>query len=279
MERTNTIFTCPVCGACLVRGNRAYRCPAGHSYDIAAEGYVHLLPPNRMHSKTPGDTKQMVRARREFLDAGHYQPFSDCLNRLAGEALSTLKSPVILDAGCGEGYYTGRLYREIAAQGVSPEAFGFDISKFAVKSAAKHCPGIGFAVASCFAIPIGTAAVDCLLDVFAPLVPEEFARVLKPGGTMILAVPSAKHLWGLKEILYDKPYQNEEKMTEYAGFSFVKRVPVRDRLVLESTEMIQNLFAMTPYYWKTPVEGSLRLQKMERLETEIGFDFLVYRRE
>ena len=94
---------------------------------------------------------------------------------------------------------------------------------------------------SCFAIPIGTAAVDCLLDVFAPLVPEEFARVLKPGGTMILAVPSAKHLWGLKEILYDKPYQNEEKMTEYAGFSFVKRVLVRDRLVLESTEMIQNL--------------------------------------
>jgi Methylase involved in ubiquinone/menaquinone biosynthesis len=185
---------------------------------------------------------------------------------------------VVLDAGCGEGYYTGRLSDSLSAQGFSPELYGFDISKFAVKAAAKAYKSIAFAVASCFAIPVADGSADCVVDVFAPLVEDEFLRVLRPGGVLILAVPGPRHLFGLKEILYDVPYENEYRETEYAGFSFIRRVAVQDTIHIAGAQTVQNLFAMTPYYWKTPVEGSRRLSETAVLDTEIEFDFLIYRK-
>lgn len=95
---------------------------------------------------------------------------------------------------------------------------------------------------------------------------------------MILAVPSQRHLFGLKEILYDAPYENEKRDTEYPGFRFLERRPVRGELLLEEPGLIQDLFSMTPYYWKTPAEGGERLRKRTFLRTEIGFDFLLYER-
>ena len=88
-----------------------------------------------------------------------------------------------------------------------------------------------------------------------------------------------RHLWELKKVLYDAPYENERKDTFFDGFSFVGREEVRTRLTLDTPQVIHDLFAMTPYYWKTGEEGSRRLQALPELETEIAFDFLVYRRE
>ena len=156
---------------------------------------------------------------------------------------------------------------------------GFDISKFAVKAAAKRQKTAEFAVASIFHIPVADNSVDCLINVFAPMVEAEFCRVLKSGGTMIFAVPTEWHLYGLKEVLYDEPYENAYKETDYEGFDFVKREPVTGTLTLTDPEQIQNLFRMTPYYWKTPVEGSRKLSEATVLQTEIGFDFLVYRKK
>lgn len=271
-------FICPICRRPLSRLGGACVCPNGHSYDIAAEGYIHLLPPNKMHAKIPGDSRQMVAARRNFLATGLYEPFSDALNGLVAEAVRGLESPQILDAGCGEGYYTGRLREELTRRGIRAQIAGFDISKFAVKAAARRCRGIEFAVGSIFDIPAASASADCVLNVFAPLVPGEFLRVLRPGGTLIIAVPGARHLFGLKRILYDEPYENECKDTVYDGFVFQKRVPVRGKIEIRDKKVMQDLFAMTPYYWKTPPEGGERLRKTELLRTEIGFDFLVYRR-
>ena len=192
------MFICPVCGNLLQKEEKAYICPKGHNYDLAREGYVYLLPPNKKHSKDPGDNKQMVAARRAFLETGLYQPFSDELDRLALECLGKNGSPVVLDAGCGEGYYTGRLAQ---ALGERARVFGFDISKCAVRAAAKRYREIAFAVGSSFGIPFADAAADLVVNVFAPIVPEELARVVKPGGHLILAVPGERHLYGLKEIL------------------------------------------------------------------------------
>ena len=139
------MFICPVCGNLLQKEEKAYTCPKGHNYDLAKEGYVYLLPPNKKHSKDPGDNKQMVAARRAFLETGLYQPFSDELDRLALECLGENRSPVVLDAGCGEGYYTGRLAQ---ALGERARVFGFDISKCAVRAAAKRYREIAFAVGS-----------------------------------------------------------------------------------------------------------------------------------
>ena len=273
-----SLFICPVCGGPLEKGKGVCRCEKGHSYDIASEGYLYLLPPNKKHSKLPGDDKQMVAARRAFLQSGLYGLFGGVLCGLVKDAVKGRRNPFVLDAGCGEGYYTGRMAEELGKEAPCRIA-GFDISKFAVKAAAKRYAGIEFAVASAFGIPVADASADCLTDVFAPIVPGEFARAVKPGGAMILAVPGKRHLYGLKEILYDEPYENEEKDTEYNGFTFIRRVAVPGEITVRDNGMIRNLFAMTPYFWKTPEEGVKRLERTETLKTEIEFDFLCYRRD
>lgn len=276
MEKS--LFTCPICGGELEKSGGVCRCGKGHSYDIASEGYLYLLPPNKKHSKLPGDDKQMVAARREFLNSGLYDIFSDALGRLVQEAVQGRREPFVLDAGCGEGYYTGRMAEELRKD-ASCRLAGFDISKFAVKAAAKRYAAIDFSVASAFGIPVADESVDCLTDVFAPIVPREFARVVKPGGVMILAVPGRRHLYGLKEILYKEPYENEEKDIEYEGFTFLSRTAVPGEITVQGNGMIRNLFAMTPYFWKTPEDGVKRLERVETLKTEIEFDFLCYRRD
>lgn len=270
-------FICPICKEKLNRLEKASLCPNGHSFDLAAQGYVHLLPPNKMHAKIPGDSKLMVSSRRRFLEAGFYRLFSNQLNELALTFLQT-ESPVILDAGCGEGYYTGRLYDALVERGKSPQLYGFDISKFAIKAAAKKYRQIQFAVGSIFDIPVASGSVDCVVDIFAPIVESEFHRVLKSDGYFLLAVPGERHLFGLKEILYEAPYENEHKETEYEGFTFITRVPVRDTIQINGNALIMDLFAMTPYYWKTTPAGSERLKQTDFLETEIAFDFLVYQK-
>lgn len=272
---SETGFCCPICGEALSRGERGAACPKGHSFDRARQGYLHLLPPNKMHSKVPGDSREMVESRRRFLEAGYYGPFRDKLRGLAAELAGDRGKVKILDAGCGEGYYTGAL-REALPQA---EVYGFDISKPAVKAAAGKYKGISFAVASSFAIPVPDGFCDLLVDVFSPLAEEEFARVVKPGGFFLYAVPGEKHLLGLKEILYETPYENERRETEYPGFSFVARHEVRDRIWIPDAETARDLFAMTPYYWKTGVDGGRRLGETKGFFTEIAFDFLAYRRE
>ncbi len=269
------MFICPVCGQLLQKEGTAYTCSLGHSYDLAKEGYVYLLPPNKKHSKDPGDNKQMVAARRSFLETGLYRLFSEELNRLALEAVGERGNPVILDAGCGEGYYTGRLASAFAGRA---RVYGFDISKCAVRAAAKRYRNIAFAVGSSFGIPFADAAADLVVNVFAPIVPGELARVVKPGGYLILAVPGEQHLYGLKEILYENPYENTYKETEYPGFTFLKRTMAGDDITITDNQTMLNLFAMTPYYWKTGVEGGEHLRRTERLDTHIEFHFLVYKR-
>lgn len=268
------LFCCPACSGALEKREHALVCPKGHSYDLARQGYVHLLPVKQMHAKVPGDTKQMVDARRQFLALGHYDAFRDELKCLTEQYLPA--GGTILDAGCGEGFYTAALLE--AAQTVNGTVTGVDISKFAVKAAAGKYKGIDFAVASLFHIPCMAESVDVLTDVFAPIVPEEFLRVLKHGGIMILTVPGARHLYGMKEVLYTAPYENEEHDTAYEGFEYLGRKSVQRQITVEGKENIEALFSMTPYYWKTDVAGGERLRALDTLETEIKFDFLVYRK-
>ena len=148
-----SLFRCPVCGAPLSREERAYRCPAGHSYDIAREGYTYLLPPNQKHSAAPGDDREMAAARRDFLSKGYYDPL---LNTLCSIILAhTGPEPVVLDAGCGEGYYTAGIHRALLGAGRRPQMAGTDISKFILRTAAKRDRDIAFAVASSYHLPGG----------------------------------------------------------------------------------------------------------------------------
>lgn len=270
------LFCCPLCGGTLQLNQNSLHCPKKHSFDVAKEGYAHLLPAQKMHSKIPGDNKEMVLSRRTFLQGGFYAPFAQALSQLVCQEAkcNTLK---ILDAGCGEGYYTKSVTNALRTQNISAQIAAFDISKHAVRAAARLDPEIEWAVASSFAIPTPKRTFDCVINVFSPMVAKEFLRVLKPGGALLYAVPGARHLFGLKEILYETPYENKVQDIAYEGFRLEQRIPVQLQSTITGAQ-IQNLFTMTPYYWKTPKEGAAKLQQCEHLETELSFDFLVYRR-
>ena len=128
-------LACPLDDEPLQRDGKVWRCAHGHSFDVARQGYVHLLPVQNKRSRDPGDSKQMVAARRRFLNAGHYRPIAEAVSRAALAGLPTDATANCLDAGCGEGYYL----RELAdAAGEQPLALlGLDISKWAVLAAAK----------------------------------------------------------------------------------------------------------------------------------------------
>lgn len=273
------VFCCPICKKPLTDEKTSLRCEKGHSFDKAAQGYVHLLPSSKMKTKLPGDSREMVEARRRFLDTEIYAPFKEEAARLLLNSLAGIKKPVVLDAGCGEGYYTDYIAKEFEKEKRDFDLFGIDISKNAVKSAAKRNRQINLAVASCFDLPVCDNFADALVSIFSPIAQAEFKRVVRPGGYLLIAVAGERHLFGLKEVLYEHPYENEHKKTEYDGFKFVSRTHVRSVTHLTSQQQIADLFTMTPYYWKTPVDGAKRLSLLDSLDTEIGFDFLLYRRE
>lgn len=271
-----SFFICPVCGAALEREERRYICPAGHSFDRAKEGYCNLLPVNRKHSKDPGDDKGMAAARGAFLSKGYYEPLRRELCRLA--VSMTGDAPAVLDTGCGEGYYTSGIYRALLAGGKAPRMAGTDISKFTLRRAVKREKEVEFAVASSYHLPVAAESVDLIVNCFSPMAAEEFRRVLKKGGGLLYVVPSEKHLWELKEILYDRPYVNEVKEVPYEGFEPVEVRHVEEVIHLPCREDIGALFQMTPYFWNTPREGVRRLEEREELTCRISFDIHVFRK-
>lgn len=274
MSQSKSLFVCPVCGKTLRREEGRYVCGGGHSFDIAKEGYVNLLPANHQHSKAPGDDKDMASARTRFLEGGWYEPLRLELCKLIGGCAGN--SPSLLDAGCGEGWYTAALSEVVAAH--DGWTAGIDLSKPAVKKVARRCPAGEFAVASVYRLPLADSSVDLLVNCFSPLAAEEFYRVLKPGGKFLYVVPGPRHLWELKEVLYQNPYENEEKREEYPGFRYLDVVPVETRFTLPDPPTIEALFRMTPYYWKTPREGAARLAALNTLPLTAQFRIHVMER-
>ena len=270
-----SLFTCPICAAPLVREGNTYRCPSRHSYDVAREGYVHLLPANKKHSANPGDDKDMAAARTRFLDGGWYAPLRDALCRLAEEY--TGPAPAVLDAGCGEGYYTVGIFECLKNTKDSVSLAGVDLSRSALKKAARRTPEGEFAVASVYHLPAADGAADLLVDCFAPLALEEYRRVLKPGGVFLYVVPAPRHLLELKAVLYDAPYENPEESPEYDGFTRLGVTGVETKMDLPAPALM-DLFRMTPYVWKTPREGVARLEALSSLTVTAAFHIHAYRR-
>ena len=184
----------------------------------------------------------------------------------------------LLDAGCGEGWYDRCIAQALAEKGRRVQLAGFDIAKPAVRLAAKALPTAQYAVASSFSQPVRTGWADLLLNCFSPFAQEEFLRVLRPGGRMIYVVPGAEHLYQMKAVLYEKPYKNPVQQIAYDGFAAIGEREVTGRVTVPH-EQLEALFAMTPYYWKTPRDGAARLAALPELTTDIAFRFLVFEKE
>ncbi len=261
-------WLCPVCRKSLRANGNSCLCENRHCFDIAKSGYVNLILSNKsLH----GDDKEMITARRTFLNSGHYKILCDALCDSV-KSVSEMRT-VILDAGCGECYYTSEISKSC------PEAavLGIDLSKDALKAGGKRNAGLLLAAASVYDIPLADESVDIVVSVFAPMATREFRRILKNNGILIRVIPLAKHLFGMKKILYENPYENEEEREIPEGFEVLSEHQIRSEIHLLHDEII-SLFKMTPYFYRTDKKGRERLYSFDSLDTEIEFGILIFRK-
>lgn len=261
---------CPICGAPLAKGEKALVCPSHHSFDIARQGYVNLLPVQQKHSQDPGDTREQVLSRRAFLDTGTYAPILEALIETAREYGA---SGELLDVGCGEGYYCAGL-----SQALGLPLTGVDISKEAVRAAAARYKGPNWLCATAAHLPVGDERVGLLTSLFALTLPEEFLRVLRPGGLYIQVVAAEDHLLGLKRIIYDRLTHKEKHTTqELPGLTRLHSQQISFDFTL-TKEQIPWLFAMTPHLFRIGKAGAARLAQAQTLEDRASCVLNVYRK-
>ncbi len=258
---------CPLCGGGFALEERSLRCPAGHSFDLAKEGYVNLLVGSKPGDAT-GDSKQAARFRRDFLNKGYYAPLRDALT-----ARYARRRGALLDLCCGEGWYTSAL---AALPGL--RVYGFDLAREMVRLAAKRPGDMTLFVANLARIPVAEGAFDWATLLFAPFREQTLLRVLKPGGGLTLVVPGRRHLFGLKQAVYARPYENDEALPETAALELLEVQKVRGTVLLESQADIQAVFRMTPYYYRSSPADRAKLEGLDSLETEIEFLLAEYRR-
>ena len=265
-------FSCPVCGHILYEDGRTLKCDSKHSFDIARQGYVNLLQSQKSSKKRHGDDTLMVKARQDFLEKGYYSNLREALVKRVAE--NTYENPIIADLGCGECWYTERVYSALE----NATVFGIDISKQALIAGARRCKDLKLAVASTADIPLPDSSCDAVICVFAPYCEAEVLRVLKRGGVFIKAFPLEDHLIELKAVIYDKPYKNEVSIAFDSGFEEVSLERVTNVITLTNNEDIMNLFKMTPYYYKTGKADQQKLENLDFLETKTEFGLLALRK-
>ena len=261
---------CPICGEELNLTGKQYVCSRNHSFDVARQGYVNLLTVQQKHSLNPGDTREQVLSRREFLEAGFYAPIAEAL---IAEAKALGISGQILDVGCGEGYYSSRL-----ADALEAPLTGLDISKEAVRCAAAKYKGKQWLCATAAHIPVEEGSVSLLTSLFALTLPQEFARVLKEDGFYFQVLAAEDNLLGLKGIIYDQlNFKEKNTVPELPGFELVKSVTIRFSFTVEG-QQIQNLFSMTPHVFRIGKDGAERLRNTEILTDTASCVLNIYRR-
>ncbi|MBQ9791076.1 MAG: methyltransferase domain-containing protein [Clostridia bacterium] len=272
------MYICPICKEQLIRENKSYYCKNRHCYDISKEGYVNLLPVQKKNSLSPGDNKEMIMARHNYLNEGAYDTLVKSIALEIRKAIDTT-SLNILDAGCGEGYYLKKIKEYLLEEDkdYSIGLYGVDISKDAVKIGAKSYKDIEFSVGSVFDMPYAEKAFDVVLNVFAPFDNKEIVRVLKNGGLLIKVVPSKTHLHEFRKIIYETVTEHEEKSIDVTGFDLVSKVNVNYSKYFDKNETIASLYKMTPYYFNSSEESKEKILSLQEITLTIDFDIYVYR--
>lgn len=267
-ENKMTILICPTCSVSLQAFDKHYACINGHSFDKAKQGYVNLLLSHQKRTALPGDGKEMVDSRKNFLDKGFYKPIAKAVNQQIKKSLSSTPSTdltQIVDIGCGVGYYLSSLQESLSLNG--QDYWGVDISKEAIKCASKH-KRINWLVASSKHLPFASNSVDIVLSVFSPLYLEEINRILSSHGKVIMVTPANKHLIELRSILFDRVEEHgpDKTLEKYSAvFDLKEQTSLCTSFSLSSQEDIYNLLKMTPFYWKSSAQKKEDLRKIEKL--------------
>lgn len=260
---------CPICRSKLQCGTKCWTCENDHSFDVARQGYVNLLPVQQKHSIAPGDSREMVLARREFLDTGCYLPIAQTLRELVEQYAPGAEC--VLDAGCGEGYYLSHL-SHIA------DRWGIDISKEAVRYAAGRDKSVHWLTASAAHLPFSEESFDCVLSMFAFTAEQEFARVLKKDGIFVQVLAGRHHLSALKKIIYPEIFEKEKNLQPLLdGFTLLQSCPLEFEFKLTDAKTVHDLLYMTPHVHRISREGAAALERTSELCDRAEVVFNVYK--
>ncbi len=258
-------YLCPLCKQALTLSTNTYRCRQNHCFDQAKEGYVNLLPVQHKHSKDPGDNKAMVNARRAFLSQGFYQPLVEQLVKLQTEYQMTNNK--VFDAGCGEGFYTHQHKTS------TNQVYGIDIAKNAVKLAAKRYQDCFFSVGTLSALPFSDNFFGWILSVYAPILEQEFTRVLQEQGYLVTVTPAENHLFELKQLIYRQANQHDTERQPIKELTLIAEQRLNYQMKLTKFEDISNLLAMTPFAFK--VTDELLNELKQKTDFHCQADFLI----
>ncbi|MGZ5075927.1 MAG: 23S rRNA (guanine(745)-N(1))-methyltransferase [Methylobacter sp.] len=261
----SSCYLCPVCGIPLQpdASAKSYACNNNHHFDVAKEGYLNLLPVQHKSSSEPGDNKQMMQARREFLEAGYYEPMAKAIAMM----VNAHPPQHLLDLGCGEGYYSRKIQTDCSN---TIMLHGVDIAKFAVAAAAKKQPNARFIVASSNRLPYADHYFDFVLRVFAPSNDDELKRVLKPSGLLLTVTPGPRHLWQLKQIIYAEVREHTLDAELPQGFECLDRQRISYKIAPNPQQRIA-LLQMTPFAWRANENIQQTIKDMAELEIETDF--------
>lgn len=280
-------LACPIDGLALEKQDKQLLCANKHCFDIAKQGYSNLLPVQYKRSKQPGDSKEMVDARQRFLNSGIYQPISHAVNEcilehqmrrsqseLSESDLSEFNFAV-LDAGCGEGYYLQQLKMagiESSHQGTL-SLLGIDIAKPAILAAAKREKNdISWSVASNRNLPIAAQSIDIILCMFGFPVFEQFQKVLKANGAILLVESGPHHLVELREKIYDEVRISDVPIHQKAlelGFQIQEYKELRYQSSVLTEEQLHDLLIMTPHFYKAPAAKKADIATLKDLTLTI----------
>lgn len=273
-------LACPIDNLALTKKDGCYQCTSGHSFDIAKQGYINLLPVQHKKSKDPGDSKAMVQARAHFLNGDFYKPIADNLSKIILKNPGNDKQLCILDAGCGEGYYLDQLI--IAAQAYDNERgvsfIGMDISKPAILAASKRNKQACWVVGTNSQPPFLTRTVDLIFCVFGFHSFTGFKNILKPGGKVILVEPGERHLQELREIIYSQPAIEKTTLNSNrdSDYSLIDTHTLEFKINLNSNEQIMDLLSMTPHLFRANNEGKASIETMDSLSLTTDIIFNVF---
>lgn len=252
---------CPKCFSKLTKVNKSYICINNHNYDISKEGYINLL----LSKTNAGDNKDLIEGRINFLKKDYYKPLVlEIINIL--KEYNDLPNINLCDCGCGIGYYS----RQLKESFNNINIYGTDISKDAIKYAAKSDKNTTYIVSSNQKIPFEDKFFDILIHIFSPVFIEEAKRIIKDDGILIIVSPGKKHLYELKELLYSSPYYNKIEEENYLNFNKIISKNLIYKIDIDCATF-HDLIKMTPYYYKTKKEDINKISFDDTISITIDF--------
>jgi len=256
---STTGLTCPICRGGLIPADKSYRCPKGHSFDLAREGYLSLLH-GRQKGDGRGDSKAMVLARDRVHRAGVFDPLASALAALRFET----PPRTALELGCGEGFFLAHMVR---SHGIAA-SYGLDLSADAVKLAAKTQKQSLILRADLLqGLPFADGSLDLVQSIFAPRPVTEIKRVLRPGGYALFVYPQGDHWQQLREFIPLAKIGDEKLAAcDLGGLASVASVHVFELRTLSHIQLV-DLVEMSPSIHRLTRDG---IKWQERLPSHLA---------